>query len=60
MRPVSLMLTGGFLTFAAAYVLPLATDPTLHNAVWTLAITAALMGVEGWRRTRTWNPGDYA
>jgi hypothetical protein len=60
MRPVSLMLTGGFLTFAAAYVLPLITDPTLRKAVWALTITAALICIEGWRRTRTWNPGDYA
>jgi hypothetical protein len=54
------MLSGGFLTVTVAYLSPLATDPTLRNAVWALTITAALICIEGWRRTRAWNPGDYA
>lgn len=60
MRPVSLLLTGGLSALAVAYLIPLINDPELH--AWAMAggIVAALIGVDGWRRTRTWNPGDYA
>jgi hypothetical protein len=54
------MLTGGFLTLAAAYLSPLATDPTYTQAAWAVAVIGALLGLDGWRRTKTWNPGDYA
>jgi hypothetical protein len=54
------MLTGGFLTITAAYLSPLATDPTDTNTAWAVAVIGALLGLDGWRRTRTWNSGDYA
>lgn len=60
MRPVPLMLTGGLTALAVAYLAPLITDPELHTWAMALAITSALIGVDGWRRTRNWNPGDYA
>lgn len=60
MRPVPLMLTGGLTALAVAYLSPLIADPELHAWAMALGITSALIGVDGWRRTRTWNPGDYA
>lgn len=60
MRPVPQMLSGGFLTLTAAYLSPLITDPTYTQAAWAVAVIGALIGLDGWRRTKTWNPGDYA
>lgn len=60
MRPVPQMLSGGFLTLTATYLSPLATDPSDTNTAWAVALVGALIGLDGWRRTKTWNPGDYA
>ena len=59
-RPVPLMLTGGLIALTVAYLSPLITDPTAHIAAIAASLAGALVGVDGWRLSRTWNPGDYA
>lgn len=60
MRPVPLLLSGGFLSLTAAYLAPLATDPFQQRAAWTIAAASAFVAVVGWRRSKTWNAEDYA
>jgi hypothetical protein len=54
------MLSGGFLSLTAAFVSPLYTNPTQHVLAWAIAAGAAFVAVVGWRRSKHWNPGDYA
>lgn len=60
MRPVPLMLSGGFLSLTAAFVSPLYTNPTQHALAWAIAAGAAFVAVVGWRRSKNYRPGDYA
>lgn len=60
MRPIHLMLCGGFTVLALAYLAPLITDLTLLHVAWSVGVAAAIAGMEGRRRARNWNPGDYA